>query len=108
MLCMGKKTAVVRLTSSGGTSEIWFRDGAIVHAECGPVHGEDAFYDLMQWEDAEFLIQHGMEPSEQSIEADPMSLLMENLRRTDEREGRRSDECATESLARDNSKLRLP
>ena len=108
MLCMGKKTAVVRLSSSRGTSEVWFRDGAIVHAECGPVRGEDAFYDLMQWEDAEFLIQHGMGPSELSIEADPMSLLMEHLRRTDEREGCRSEECAAESLSGDHSKPRLP
>lgn len=92
MLCMGQKTAVVKLTSSRGTSEIWFRDGAIVHAECGPVRGEEAFYELMQWEDAEFLIQHGMEVGEASIEADPMSLLMEHLRRMDEREGRRSEE----------------
>lgn len=95
MLCMGMKSACVTLASPGRSGRIWLHDGVIIHAECGTKTGEEAFYELMRWDEAEFLIQHGVAPNTRSIETDPMSLLMEFFRQADETTAAEARERAT-------------
>jgi response regulator RpfG family c-di-GMP phosphodiesterase len=78
MLSMGDKTASVRLTSRDRSGSLWFRDGRLVHAEDGTNAGIAAFHALVEWDDAEFLIQHGRTPLKETIDADPTALLLKH------------------------------
>jgi response regulator RpfG family c-di-GMP phosphodiesterase len=83
-LSMGMKTAMVTLTESGDTGKLWFRDGKIVHAECGDEDGEAAFFRMLRWSTGEFLIQHGIKAPKDTIDTDPMFLVLEGMRRIDQ------------------------
>jgi hypothetical protein len=63
---------------------LWFEGGALVHAECGSTEGEEAFAALVAWPRGTFLIRHGEDAPRVSIESDPMMLLLEHCRVTDE------------------------
>jgi hypothetical protein len=84
MLCMGEKTASVRITCGDRTGAMWFEKGALVHAECGPAEGEEAFADLAAWPKGTFLIRHEETAPRVSIESDPMGLLLDHCRVIDE------------------------
>ena len=84
MLCMGEKTASVRITCGDRTGAMWFENGALVHAECGPAEGEEAFADLAAWPKGTFLIRHEETAPRVSIESDPMGLLLDHCRVIDE------------------------
>ena len=76
--------ACVTLKSDGKTGRIWFDTGAPKHAECKPLKGEEAFYEMVRWKTGEFVIEHGSKSRRTSIEHDAMFLLMEGLRLIDE------------------------
>ena len=84
MLSIGKKQACVSLSTTAQRGSVWVSEGKVVHAVLGPETGEAAFFELMRWDDAEFLIKHGSVPPEESLDADAIYLLMEHFRRTDE------------------------
>ena len=84
MLTSGGKTACVSLSGDGREGKVWLRDGIIVHAECGVLRGEQAFYDMVSWPRGEFLINHGVQPPERTIQIEPTLLLMEAMVRMDE------------------------
>jgi response regulator RpfG family c-di-GMP phosphodiesterase len=84
MLHIGNKTALVSLSASRKRARIWFEHGAIRHAKAGRTEGEDAVYELLEWKEGTFQIEHGVRTRKTTIDADPVWLLMEGLRRLDE------------------------
>jgi hypothetical protein len=84
ILCLGEKTASVRITSADRTGALWFEKGALVHAECGPTEGDRAFAELAAWQKGTFVIRHGEDAPRASIESDPMKLLLDHCRVVDE------------------------
>jgi response regulator RpfG family c-di-GMP phosphodiesterase len=84
ILVMGMKTACVRISSGSGGGEIWFRDGALVHAGTGELRGERAVFEMLRWTTGEFSIEHGVQTPSRTIENDAMFLVMEGLRLVDE------------------------
>jgi len=84
MLNLGLKTARVSLESAEQSGTIWFKSGAVLHAELGEQVGEDACYRMLGWREGQFCIEHGVEAEGSSIETDTMYLVMEGLRRIDE------------------------
>ncbi len=84
-LHLGLKTACVRITGkAGGEGKIWFENGRIRHAELGDRTGEQAFYEMLRWQEGPFVIAHGQTTKLRTIEMDEMQLMMEGLRRLDE------------------------
>lgn len=83
-LNIGMKTALVAIESGNVTGRIWFRDGAVVHAKCGELHGEAAFHAMVRWKTGEFTIEHGVKSRRTTIDSDPMFLVMESMRLMDE------------------------
>jgi response regulator RpfG family c-di-GMP phosphodiesterase len=88
-LAIGTKTACVSLVSDSRNGRIWFRDGKMVHAETGSEFGEQAVYEMLRWKDGEFVIRHGIQSAQTTIDKDPMFLVLEGLRRMDEAVGHR-------------------
>jgi response regulator RpfG family c-di-GMP phosphodiesterase len=83
-LTIGMKTACVTVTSRDQTGRIWFEDGTPRHAECPPLDGEEAFYEMVRWKTGEFVIEHGSKTRQSTVRHDAMFLLMEALRQIDE------------------------
>lgn len=83
-LAMGMKTARVGLESSRGHGELWFREGKICHASVGKLEGEEAVFRMLGWREGEFLIQHGLTGDRETIDSDPMFVVLEGLRRLDD------------------------
>jgi CRP-like cAMP-binding protein len=89
----GKRTGTLVVAKGSDEARVGFHDGRVVSAVLDPLHGEEAFFALAAWGVGEFWFEpEGREaPPEARIEAETFGLLMESLRRLDERDGRRAD-----------------
>ena len=76
-----------RLTIEGpkGRGEIQFAEGAIANAAFGALGGEDAFYELLSVQEGDFALDPGFVPPKKVIKGSAEMLLLEGLRRLDER-----------------------
>ena len=83
-LHLGLKTACVRVKGKDDEGKIWFENGRIRHCELGSLVGEQAFYEMLRWQEGPFVIAHGQGTTLRTIEMDEMQLMMEGLRRLDE------------------------
>jgi putative two-component system response regulator len=83
-LHLGLKTACVRVKGKNDEGKIWFENGRIRHCELGNLAGEQAFYEMLRWQEGPFVIAHGQGTTLRTIEMDEMQLMMEGLRRLDE------------------------
>jgi hypothetical protein len=61
LLGMAHRTATVRLEHQGQQGRIYFRDGVLLHATAGSTEGERALLKLVNWHDADFVIEDGLE-----------------------------------------------
>jgi response regulator RpfG family c-di-GMP phosphodiesterase len=86
VLSMGMKTACVTLRSNGSKGQIWFENGTVRHAETGNQQGEPAFFEMVRWSRGSFVIEHGVQTRDRSIERDALFLVMEGVRLMDESE----------------------
>ena len=84
ILNLGAKTARLTLSSNGQEGTIWFSGGSAVHAELCGTTGEEACYQMLRWSSGEFRIEHGLTTDMETIEMDPMMVVMEGLRLLDE------------------------
>jgi hypothetical protein len=67
-----------------GAGQIVLREGQIIHAECGALRGEEAFYELATWQEGSFRFEQVAEAGEGSIEKSNTNLLMAAAQRIDE------------------------
>ena len=91
-LNLGGKTARVALRSSSGTGALWFQDGAMIHAATGSLFGEPAVFALVEWTTGRFLVEYGLTSDHRSIAGDTTQLLLDALRRLDERSSKSAAE----------------
>ncbi|MGH9580882.1 MAG: DUF4388 domain-containing protein, partial [Terriglobales bacterium] len=81
---LGHKTCSLVLTANGERCEMFFSDGQINHATCGPLRGDDAVYKVLAWPGGSFQIDFTGKSSEQTTTRSTQGLLMEGLRLLDE------------------------
>ena len=74
----------LRIRHQGKEGVLYFADGNVVHAEMGDEVGEEVVYELLTWEDGDFLLEMGVEPPERTITTNWSGLLLEGMRRIDE------------------------
>ena len=79
-----KKSAVVRCDSHGQLARVWVREGEVIDADLGPIHGDAAFWRLMTWESGEFRVEFAAVHREVRVEGGTQGALMEAMRRVDE------------------------
>ena len=85
MQTIGLKTARVEFIRNSEHGSLWFHEGRAVHASVpGCSEGEASFFELLDWNDGSFRIEHGQTSPAITIDKDPTFLLMEGLRRLDE------------------------
>src|SRR5437667_316424 len=81
---LGHKSCLLTLANAGDKCEMYFNDGQINHATCGPLKGDDAVYKVMSWTGGNFTIDFTGKSAEQSISRSTQGLLMEGMRLLDE------------------------
>ncbi len=84
MNVLGRMVIGLVVTKGDDQGIIYFNDGNIVHAVCGKLSGEDAFYRILGWENGKFEFRKGEVPDRESITKGWQSLLLEGMRRKDE------------------------
>lgn len=85
MNCLSRLTTALVITRDGEKGVIFFNEGEVVHAECGEQKGTEAFYKILSWQEGEFVSNIGFVPPIQTIYQNWEHLLVEAMRRNDEK-----------------------
>ena len=86
MNCLSRLTTALVITRDGEKGVIYLNEGEIIHAECGEKKGTDAFYKILSWQEGEFVSNIGVTPPVQTIYQSWEHLLVEAMRRDDDKE----------------------
>lgn len=81
---IGRKSGVIRFERGHRKGTLWFVDGRVIDARAGQLHGDDAVFRLLTWEEGTFEIDFRRPERKPVIEGSIQSLLMEGMRRVDE------------------------
>ena len=84
LVSVSGKTGMFLLMRGAERGSIYLHNGRIVHAELGPLSGEEAVYALAIWSTGDFQFTPGKESEKVTIDKTNTSLLMEAARRLDE------------------------
>jgi hypothetical protein len=74
-----------RIRHDDGLGLIFFRDGEIVHAELGAKIGEEAVWDILEWQTGRFAVEPNVVTARRSIQKGVEHLLLDAHRVLDER-----------------------
>jgi DNA-binding response OmpR family regulator len=85
MNCLSRLTTTLVITRDGEKGVIYLNEGEIIHAECGEEKGTDAFYQILSWQEGEFVSNIGTTPPVQTIYQNWEHLLVEAMRRNDDK-----------------------
>jgi hypothetical protein len=85
LLQLGRKTGTLSLVQGSKKLGIQMENGEAIHAWTDARQGEDAFYEIAVLENASFAFNGGPVQGPRSIQQPTMSLLMEAMRRRDEK-----------------------
>ena len=80
----GRKTCALMLRSGNETCTIYFTDGAVTHAVCGDLRGDDAVFKVLTWVDGDWEVDFQKNSSERTTTMSTQGLMMEGLRILDE------------------------
>ncbi len=84
VLAMNKRSCTVKLVKGEKSGEIFFKHGRICDASIGTLHGEEAIYQLLGWEGANFWVGEDSEKVEETISKDIHTLIAEGIKRLEE------------------------
>lgn len=82
--CQDRKTALLTIDIGNNKSNLYFHNGKIVHATSPDHQGEEAVFEILQYEEGAFNLELGVESPEVTITHSWTSLLIEGARRIDE------------------------
>lgn len=105
-ITLGKQTGRLGVTGTNGTAEVYFVDGAPVHAVARDLRGDAALIELILWDEGQFHFYPDERINETSITKRLDSLLMEGVTLHDQCKYLATQGLKQESyLLRKNSKL---
>jgi CheY-like chemotaxis protein len=81
---ISRKSGVIHFETELGDATTWFRDGRIIDAEMGRLHGESAVYRLLGLTEGSFVVEFKQVSRNAVIRETTQGLLMEGMRRVDE------------------------
>jgi two-component system chemotaxis response regulator CheY len=84
VLSMTQKTGTLNLAKQGVSAGLAMEKGEVRHAWIDDLEGEDAFYKLLDWDEATFTFDSSKAPARKTISTPTMTLLVEGARRKDE------------------------
>jgi DNA-binding response OmpR family regulator len=85
MLCLAKRTALLHLKHRDHRGRIVFDAGEVTHAEFDGIQGPEAVYEMLDLRQGDIFMQSDFEPTDRTIDMGWQDLLLEGVRRTDER-----------------------
>ena len=85
MLCLAKRTALLHLKHRDRRGRIVFDAGDVVHAEFDGEVGPEAVYEMLNLRQGDIFMQSDFEPVERTIDMGWQDLLLEAVKRTDEK-----------------------
>lgn len=85
ILGQSRKSGRLTLRSGSREGEVHLLEGRVVHATAGALAGAEAFYELLGFTEGSFALDPSFQPPESTIQASAESLILEGLRRIDER-----------------------
>jgi CheY-like chemotaxis protein len=80
----GRKTCTLVLRSGRETCSLYFNQGQVTHAQCGPLEGDGAVYEVLTWADGEWEVDFSKTSSKHTTTMSTQGLMMEGLRLLDE------------------------
>ena len=85
LLGMNRRTTTLVLDRQGRQGKIYFDKGNVVHAFTGELEGPDAFGELLQWQDADFVIEEGIPTLPRvTISESAVGLMLSSMTKIDE------------------------
>ncbi|MGE5893401.1 MAG: response regulator [bacterium] len=97
--CFSRTRAALRVKTVDREGTLYFKDGNIIHAICRDLEGEDAFYEILSFEGGTLESVKGAEPPAVTIDRGCEALLMEGLRRLDEKNKAKQEQKENEQRA---------
>jgi DNA-binding response OmpR family regulator len=91
--CLSRATVALRVMAAHQEGMLFFKEGNIVHAVCDTAEGEDAFYEILGFENGTIESIASAESPAVTITQGFESLLMEGFRRVDEAKRNRPGRC---------------
>ncbi len=89
LLGVNKRTATLRLDRKDESGTIYFRDGLIQHAETRDIEGENAILKFIEWSDASFVIEEGLDKNTKvTMSGDAEGLMLKLCSKLDEQRHR--------------------
>ncbi len=82
---LSQATSALRVTTADGEGMIFFKNGEVIHAICGDISGEEAFYTILGFHGGTLQNIKGVEPSVTSIANKLEFLLIEAAAKNDEK-----------------------
>lgn len=98
-IAMGGRTGRLTARSGGKRGELWFREGRLIHAEAGSLSGDPSVYEMLGWNEGAFAVDYGLETDKRSIEQEATYLVLEGVRRLDEKGGAQRESAHAEETA---------
>jgi len=96
------QTCTLHIFSAAGEGHIYVEDGSVINAEIDDLSGEEAFYQLISWDEVIIDIKYYNRTRRREISSPLITMIMEGVRRKDERAELDSQSL---SLARPKQKL---
>jgi response regulator RpfG family c-di-GMP phosphodiesterase len=85
ILGAGRKSGRLSLQNGDRRGEVDFESGLVVHASAGELAGNEAFYELLAFDTGTFAFDPSFHPTAHTVSGSAESLILEGLRRLDER-----------------------
>lgn len=85
MCCLSRRSGRLQISKGIESGVIFLRDGNMIHAVTGELEGEHAVYKIISWDFGQFSFEDGLLPDRQTIQVGWEHLVMEGVRRRDEK-----------------------
>ncbi|MCK6534490.1 MAG: DUF4388 domain-containing protein [Polyangiaceae bacterium] len=85
ILFHGRKSGKVSVKSAGREGQLHFQEGRMVHALLDEMAGEEAVYEMLTFAEGSFSLDPAFQPTTTTIQASPEMVILEGLRRLDEK-----------------------
>ncbi len=112
MTCQAGSRARLTAWRDDDTVQLYFEGGEVVHAEGAALEGAEVVYELLGWETGTFEMEQEVAPPARTISTACSALVMEGMRRFDERRAAAQTDTAqqqkeTEAMAGETRRDRL-
>lgn len=86
MCCISKRTGKLSIARKADRGVIYLKSGQIIDAVSGELQSEEAVYEIIGWSSGQFNFEDGVQPANQTLSGGWEHLVMEGVRRRDERQ----------------------